>query len=422
MAVLTLKVFDYILVIKTNGWLEQSYNIKSNSLLNHVVISLAVVSVSVVIFVIRYYLYNRIFDDSKYSLSDKYEYYTGPLKAVYYGHASSPKHYNNAASGGIVSACMIELLNSGKVDGCLLYKLTMQADRLSVVPVIATTEDEVLSCQGSIYIYFSPLSPEVMSLVRNFPGKLAVVGLPCAISALRKKCAKEGSVLLHKIEYMIGLFCGHTSQKKLLDSVLQKKDIKECDIAAFSFRQGKWRGRTFVQLKDSSELSFPSWHYNLYQNLYVYSKPGCLRCSDHFAENADISTGDIWIKKFKSKEIKHSIFVARTQKGLDLIRSTQNTNRINAAQANGELLFRANKRAVIFHKATRAKEIAGKFWGIKIKKANNARPARFNEILAALIFLGTYKLSESRYSNVIFKLPHIFLWIILIVVKLLTNF
>ena len=297
-----------------------------------------------------------------------------------------------------------------------------QDNRLSVKPLIATTEDEILSCQGSIYIYFSPLSSEVMAMIRDFPGKLAVVGLPCAISALKKMCAKDGSVLLNKIEYMIGLFCGHTSQKILLNSVLQKKNINECDIDKFSFRKGNWRGGTVIKLKDSSKLSFPSWHYNLYQNLFVYSKPGCLRCSDHFAENADISVGDIWLKEFKSKQIKHSIFAARTEKGLELIRSMQKTNKINATPADSELLFKANKRAAIFHKATRAKEIVGKFWGIKIKRANNARPVRVNELLAAFIFLGMYRLSESRYSGIIFRLPHVCLWIILIVAKLLTNF
>lgn len=422
-AVILLKLFDYFLVIGIDKWRDGVFETESDGLANHIAISLVIASASFVVFVFRYFIYKYIFkDDTKQGLTGNFEYYTGPVKSVYSGYASSDATRSNAASGGIVSACMIELLNTGQVDGCLLYRLEKNDGKLVVSPFIASNEEEVLSCQGSIYIQFPALSPEVMVMLREFDGKLAVVGLPCAISAFRKKCEKEDSGLSDKISYMVGLFCGHTSQKKMLDIVLRQKNISECDISEFYFRKGSWRGKTVIQLKDSSEISFPSWHYNLYQNLYVHSHPGCLNCTDHFAENADISVGDIWIKEFKSKEIKHSAFTARTDKGVELLGSLIKDNKIVANPADTRFLFRANKRAVIFHKAARAKRIAGKFWGIKIRKNPHAKPAGLNEILAALIFLGMYRWSESKYGRAIFRLPYILLWIILIIAKLLTNF
>lgn len=421
-AVIILKVADYLLVVKTSDWLGGLFDTDTQSFVGRTVISIMILVISGLIFVARYFLYKYVYrTPSEEQLRDNARYYTGAAQKVYCGYASQAEYRKNAASGGIVSACLIELLKTGQVEGCLVYKLQNQDGKFEVKPIIAVSEQDVLECQGSLYMYFPPISPEVLSLIREFSGRLAIVGLPCGISAFRKKCETDDA-LNNKIACTIGLFCGHTSNRKLLDTLLQKKGISQDSIEKFSFRKGLWRGRSQVLLNNGTTIEYPSWHYNLYQNLFVYSHRGCLNCGDHFAEKADISVGDVWMKEFKSKEVKHSAFAARTDKGANLVKTLQESQTITATEKDERFLFRANKRAAVFHKASKAKRLAGKFWKIHIASPPGARAARINEIFAALIFTGMYKWSVSKYAQWIFSVPRSILWFILVLAKLLTNF
>jgi coenzyme F420-reducing hydrogenase beta subunit len=420
-AVILLKVVDYFLVVKAAVWFEGTAGDGRSALAVHTLISLAVVVVSGLIFVVRYFLYRYIFTDAAEDASSKYEYYTGPVRGVYCGYSSRADQRDEAASGGVVSACMIELLKSGRVDGCLLYRLENIDGKLEVVPVIASSEEEVLSCQGSIYIYFPPINGDVVSMVKGFEGRVAVVGLPCGIAGWRKKMEMD-SELADKIEILVGLFCGHTSRKILLERVFEKKGIDEGEVRRFRFRMGLWRGESWVEFADGRELRFSSKEFTVYQNLFVHSHPGCLRCVDHYADQADVSVGDIWLREFKGKGIKHSVFAARSDKGVELVDKMVSEGVLEAGEVDLRLMYRANKRAAVFHKASSAKAVAGKLYGIGIKRAADARPVRWNELLAAIIFVGMYKLSESRYSALIFKLPRGVLWVVLAAGKLLTNF
>ncbi len=382
-SVIVFKVLDYLLVVCGAAYLKAILceHTELTMYWQQIVNSGSILAVSVLIFAIRFVVYKLIF--CKRTPADLTDY-TGPVREIRTGYCSDPEIAGNAASGGIVTGLLTDLLKQGKINGALLTRFEFREGKPEARGFIATTQDEICASQGSVYLSFPLLSRDSVAALRAFPGKLAVVGLPCQCSALRKLLERDAS-LWEKIVLIVGLFCGHTSQPELLLRVLRKKNIAPEEVAAYRFRRGLFRGEAVVTLKDGSQRRWPTAFFNLYQNLFILSAPQCSGCFDHYAECADISCGDIWTWKHRRDTVKHSIFCSRTEIGEQLLREAVANRVLTAETATHEELFKANIRAAIYHKAIRARAEALARCGKTIQIPPNARPARWNERLAARI-------------------------------------
>lgn len=347
--------------------------------------------------------------------------YIGEVKAVYSGYAADPEIASNAASGGIVTALCEYMLRNNIIDGALVYRLCTGSEKPGAAPMIATTPEELRAAQGSIYFSFPPIGKDTMELIHSFPGRIAVIGLPCTLKALREM-TEQSEELKQKLILFLGLFCGHTSRPELLDRVLVMKQIDWKQVVSFRFRKGLWRGHAEVRLKDGSLHTWPASFYNLYQNLFILSHAPCMSCTDHFAETADISCGDIWRIKHRRDSVKHSIFAVRTPEVENIVNGALQQKELICKRETDLDLFLANSRSAIFHKAIRARATAGKLFGVRISISSEAPQARWNEVAAACIALGCYRLSISRYSNFLFRLPRFLLKGMLYLMKILTSF
>ena len=161
------------------------------------------------------------------------QYYIGIVRNCYLGYSNDLEIRKHAASGGIASTLLIYLMESGRIDGAVTSRLKLDGDAISGKSYIAGCREEILSSGGSIYSNVSPLS---LDRIKEFPGKLAIVGLPCYINKYNR-LSKKHKVLEDKITLKIGLFCGHNSRKDLINHVLRKKNIKLDDIERFYFRR-----------------------------------------------------------------------------------------------------------------------------------------------------------------------------------------
>ncbi len=352
---------------------------------------------------------------------EKYDYYLGSLEKIYCGYSTHEEIAKHSASGGIVATVFMWLLENKIVDGCLVYSLVIDDGKFTITHKIVTSPEQLVRSGGSIYIDFPAISLPIIEDIKAFHGTIAVVGLPCAISALEQLRTRD-ELLNTKIAFTLGLFCGHTSKRSLIETVLKRKSIRLENIQRFFFRKGLWRGNSEVILKNGETIRFPTTHFTTYQNLFIDSAKRCMRCMDHYAEAADFSTGDIWKKEFKNSARKHSVFVSRKPETTAIIDKMIETDRLKATIANEKLLFQANKRAVIFHKAIRARAMVGRLFGYNIKVPQTAATARWNEIAAALILMPIIRISDSRFRKILFIIPRKILYGVLIGFKLLTNF
>lgn len=353
---------------------------------------------------------------------ERLEYYTGRTDSLFSGYAADPAVRANAASGGIVTGLLSGMLARGEIDAALVWKLEIgDGGAMRAVPVFARSAEELAAAQGSIYFAFPPLGGDLLPRIRAFDGRLAVVGLPCAVSALRRLMEKDAE-LKAKIVLLAGLFCGHTSRPELIDAVLARKGVDRKELAAFRFRRGLWRGEAEAVMRDGSRRRWPTAYYNLYQNLFIQCHAPCMNCFDHFAEEADLSCGDIWTRAHRHDTVKNSVAAGRNEAGTAALERAWAAGDLLLRPEEPRLLFDSNRRGAVFHKAIRARSLAGRWIGLRIPVPGAARAARWNELLAAAMIVPLYRFSISRYGKILCRLPRIVLKGWLYAFKALTNF
>ncbi len=348
------------------------------------------------------------------------EYYLGKYQEGRIGYSLDKKLRAGAASGGVVSSVLVHLLETDQIQGALVTKIITKKGRLQGRTFIAKNRREILSARTSVYFEADVLSR--LNDIRKFKGRVAIVALPCQIRALRK-LLKSDRALSTKIEFIIGLFCGHASQKSLLIDVLQKKGIEKSFIKDFKFRTGLWRGKTNIVLKNGKRISFPYRDYGTYQNLFFDSLDKCMACTDQTAELADLSCGDVWDLSYRSSAIKHSSVLVRSNDAKSLISEMVKNNKLYLPEVALNKIFNAQRRALIFHKHIKARAKLTKYiLGFKIPYSDKER-ARINDYLAAFMVLTNIKMAKTELGRkFVFLLPRSLWGFYLLFFKALTNF
>jgi coenzyme F420-reducing hydrogenase beta subunit len=349
---------------------------------------------------------------------DLIEKYIGKYKNCYLSYACNYDIRSGAASGGVISALLIHLLESGNIDGALVCK-TVCDNGIGYEFIIAKTRDEVLSAQTSKY--FNVKIYKVLELIKQFNGRLAVVALPCdtkIISNLKKKDDEFDK----KIKYIFTLFCNHNSEDVLIKSVFKKIGVSENNITDFKFRIGHWRGQMQIELEGGEVIKVPSSKFLIYQNLFFFSLIKCLYCYDHTGYYSDISFGDTWLYKLKKDTIKYSSIIAKTKNGHDLLLEAAEGDCIKLKKIDIEQICEGQKRSLPFHYNVSARAKVGKLLGFKIKDYVN-HDIKWNNYIAAFIVLFNHKLSHNKFwSKYIFRIPKPVLQLYLYFLKFLQGF
>ena len=278
-----------------------------------------------------------------YSNPDKY---VGNYLKIRKGYATDEQIRSNAASGGEITALLCYALEKGYIDGALVSKTYFENGELKIDTRIATSVSEIKDASSSIYMDFPILKS--MDLIREFNGKVAVTAVPCMVRAISALC-KSDKELGEKIVLKMGLYCSgnHNSYPTILS--LKKTGITTENAKRLYYRRGHWRGQSVVLYNDGSEKTF-SYTKTIcaYKNAYFFEKNSCMVCQDHFAYDADISFGDIWLKEMKHNPIKHSSCVIRTEKAKELYEAAVRDKVITESHLSGRDLIRSQKRALVF--------------------------------------------------------------------------
>lgn len=330
--------------------------------------------------------------------------YIGSHKASYITHAADSAIRQNAASGGVTSALLIHGLHSGIFDGTLVCKTVLVDGKVRAKFEIATTVNEVLKAQGSKYVETQFLQ-EVLPLLRAFKGRVAVVGLPCDISALRHRCDKEPA-LAKKVALTIALFCGHNSRTGLVDGITSRLERETGQkLKDYKFRVGHWRGRLQADFENGTSISKPSKYFNDYQNLFFFCERKCMACSDHYGYHADISIGDIWLFRLREDPIKHSSLIIRTEFGEKVFRSALDASKIVSEDIDVRDVMDGQSRIGPSHYNVTSRARVGQFFGLKLKDTVN-EPVTWHAYLNAFITIANMRLAEKSWGRkLIFMIP-----------------
>ncbi|MBC2607408.1 Coenzyme F420 hydrogenase/dehydrogenase, beta subunit C-terminal domain [Pelagicoccus albus] len=326
----------------------------------------------------------------------------GSYRKAWVGYSLDEEIRKRAASGGIVTATLCHLLETGRIQGALVCSSGFEEGEFNFRLSIAQTREDLFEAQSSKYFDIPVLRG--LNLLKEFEGKVAVVGLPSQINSLSRRMSKNEE-LRSKVGFRIALFCGHNSKKELIERVWEKKGINPKDIDRFRYRQGHWRGQMELTMKDGQIQRFPFQDFSHYQNLHILSLDRCLNCHDHMGYYSDLSTGDVWLHEMREDPVKHSVFLARSPLAEEIVEEMRARDLLKAEPVDRRFVYRSQKRSINYHYNLSARAKVGKRLGVKIKDRTGEKP-KIRDLIAAYIVLTNHKISKNpRLLRWFMKIP-----------------
>ncbi len=228
------------------------------------------------------------------------------------GYAAGETVRLGGQSGGVVTALLCHLLREGRIDTALVAGFDPVTRRPKAVP--AETEADILASAGSYYTQL----PMLPALKETKGKRVAAVTLGCQNESLKlMETAAPGLVP----EYRIGLICAGQNSGAMIDDICAAAGVTA--PTAFRFRDksaGGWPGAITVQ---DSEGTHELPNKYRHQIKPVYECHRCLVCYDQMNSGADIVCGDPWNITGKDTPEGHTVIIARTEKGLQLLQAAQ---------------------------------------------------------------------------------------------------
>lgn len=232
---------------------------------------------------------------------------TGPLLAVRTGYAADPVLRRAGASGGVTTAVLVHLLETGRIDAAIVVKQGEPTpDRASAV--FARTREEIIAAAQSVYI---PVS--VLDRLRDLePGKrYAMTCLPDQAATLRR-LQVAGFAPARQVEYVLGPYTGTALYPAAIRCLLRSHKIRDDDaITSLQWRAGEWPGYLEIQTASGRVVKSKKVYYNFLIPFFVTRTS--LLYMDFANEFCDLSVGDAWSPAFEASGGGHSVVVTRSE-------------------------------------------------------------------------------------------------------------
>ena len=228
--------------------------------------------------------------------------------------ATEREIHENGQSGGVVTAILSALITDEKIDAAVVADRT---DEWRVEPKVAETPAEIIMSTGSKYTVCPSIKGVWQALRAGFE-KIALVGMPCNIEAMRMLQALRGSDYTagcERVTLMIGLFCTEAFYYDELVELLLRHDIAIRDVVKFDVYRGK-----FVVKTASERLEIPM------KEIEHAVRDSCRVCMDFASELADISAGSV------GSEDGWTTLIIRTKRGEDAVRFAESAGAIETAE------------------------------------------------------------------------------------------
>lgn len=252
------------------------------------------------------------------SEKSRYNRYIGPYQDIFIGNATEAEVRTRGASGGIISAVLIHLLETGQIDGAVVLGMSDKTPWLSQA-YIATTRDEIMAGAQSKYTIASV--NEILPQIDSFPGKLAFVGLPPHVQGIRLLQRHQDPVV-RNIKYIFGPYYGNSLHFSSIKSFLKTYGEKDYHaITRLYFRYGEWPGKMRIELGDRRVIEMKKFHANYLIPFHIMRNS--LYCIDLANEFTDISGGDAWAPVYEERGKGFSMVIGRSSEGVRILQEMQ---------------------------------------------------------------------------------------------------
>lgn len=273
------------------------------------------------------YMHCPSLDMKDIQLPDTDDKYLGNVVRVYIGKAIDERIYKNSQSGGLVTATLKYLFESGKIDAAIMCRVD---DAVEYTPraVMVTSVDELYACQKSSYVPIDIVS--AMKHTEQYRS-IAVVGTGCHIQGIRalqnfNKKYKE------KVKYTLGLICDRTLCKTATDVLYDGyfKGVSKRLIWRDKSLNYK-NARILIKTKDNRTAQIPTWKRHTLKD--SFTNPRCRICFDKLNTSADFVFGDPWGMSNVDWNDGASVVISRTLEGESVLKEMHDNQYVNLNEA-----------------------------------------------------------------------------------------
>ncbi len=273
-------------------------------------------------------------NDPNVEYLEQFNYYREIITA----HTTDKEIAQYAQDGGIVTTLLNMAFKQNLIDGALV--VTEGTEPLDPLPIFIDNKEDLLKTAGTKYTN-SPILKELYK--HKDCEKIAVVGTPCIMKALRKVSYYPlNKPFYNNIAIKIGLLCSesfdYTNIIELLNIEFQSSpsEVKKMDIN---------KGRFFIYNNGGDVYDIPI------KNIKKYGRLGCFFCEDLTAIHTDISVGSI------GSDAGWSTVFIRTKKGADFFQKAVDLNMIAKKKIEEESKSFSSLRIIAKNKIKRYEDL-----------------------------------------------------------------
>jgi coenzyme F420 hydrogenase subunit beta len=241
----------------------------------------------------------------------------GVYRRLVIAQAQDDKTVNASQDGGVVTALLSYALTKGLIEAAIVSGTDTEKPFLPV-PKLVTTPAEILNCSGTRYFY----SPSVFALplmVKQKSERIAFVGTPCQIRAVRKMQMAGLRKYTNPIRFLIGLMC---SECFTYEGLMEKHIRETMHLDPVRIRKMNIKGKMIITTDSGN-------HTTSLSEAKQYTRRGCRSCEDFSSELADISVGGVGLDKW-------TFTIVRTDRGEELFSKAEKEGAIKTRDVKEE--------------------------------------------------------------------------------------
>jgi coenzyme F420 hydrogenase subunit beta len=257
------------------------------------------------------------------------DHFIGNIISCRVGQATNETIFQNSQSGGIATALLAHLLETGQISGAIVATMQIATPPRGGV-MLAKTVDDLLDAQKSKYLPIPLLS--ALSQLKTAEGPVAIVGLPCHMHGLNNLLTLYPN-LASKIFIKIGLICDRVQTNAVVDFFGLKATAQNMDHLTFRDKQRpSYPGNLVVKMEGGGEVVLDA---SLRMAIKAFfTPPRCRLCFDKLNVYADVVMGDPHGIQGVDRKHGATLVLTRTQKGHDEILAAEAAGYIKTRPAD----------------------------------------------------------------------------------------
>lgn len=205
----------------------------------------------------------------------------GYYRKVLLAQSTDAKMREQSRGGAVVTSLLSYGMAEHVFDSAIVSRAELE-NPAKPKPAVALVPDDILSAVGSKYFPSSVAQAYGKAVQGYGKTRIAFVGVPCHVLALRKMEAWQHK-LIDSLKIVIGLFCfGTFSLNPMLDHLAKKYNVKPSEIRQMRL------SKEFVVQTDKETIRIPM------EEIAEHMLPSCRTCMDFTSELADISVGSAY--------------------------------------------------------------------------------------------------------------------------------